>query len=68
MELETADLESITEELERRAAAELAIWQDPTAAANPAGVSHAFQAGQALQNAARRCRFAYTLREWPRPC
>ena len=66
MELETTDLESLPG-LERRAAAELAVWQDPAAAANPAGVSHAFQAGQALQNAARRCRFAYTLREWPQP-
>ena len=57
--LEMADLESIAEELERRAVAELAHGAKQPK--DLAAMDRSRQAGRALQNAARSCRFAYTL-------
>ena len=65
LSLETADLESIAEELERRAARELGKWagcSDDLLAAD-----RHYQAHKALQSAAQSCRFAYTLPQRPGP-
>ena len=59
MELEAADLESIAQELERRAEVELARWSgrsDDLLAAD-----RHWQARENLREAANRCREAYQI-------